>query len=136
MPGMTVRPASSTTRSSGPVSTGAPMRTVVMRRFSTTTVERGRAPSASRTVASRRTSLGTGAPRLIDSGRGSATVLRHEGNDSDQNPTRAVAGSGQALLLGFDERVTLGVGDTVLCSGTLRAGTSFRERLAATQAGN
>jgi sugar phosphate isomerase/epimerase len=47
-----------------------------------------------------------------------------------------VAGSGQALLLGFDEQVTLGVGDTVLCSGTLRAGTSFRERIAAAQAGD
>jgi sugar phosphate isomerase/epimerase len=47
-----------------------------------------------------------------------------------------VGGSGRAFLLGFDETVTLGVGDTVLCSGTLRAGISFRERLAATQAGD
>jgi sugar phosphate isomerase/epimerase len=47
-----------------------------------------------------------------------------------------VAGSRQALPLGFDEPVTLGVGDTVLCSGTLRAGISFRERVAATQAGD
>jgi sugar phosphate isomerase/epimerase len=31
--------------------------------------------------------------------------------------------------------MTLGAGDTVLCSGTIRAGVSFRERLAAAQAG-
>ena len=131
MPGMTVRPSSATTRSSGAVSTGAPVRTVVMRRSSTTTVERGRAPSASRTVASRRTSLGTGAGGLV----GSGTVLGHGGNDSDQNPTPAVARPGQAILVGFGAPVTLGAGDAVLCSGTLRTGITFRERLAAAQGG-
>ena len=56
--GMTVRPPRSTTRSSGPVFTvaeSAPVRTVVMRPSSTTTVEWGRAPSASKAVAFWRT---------------------------------------------------------------------------------
>src|ERR1700728_753836 len=131
MTGMTVRPSSSNTRASGPVSTGAPVRTVVMRRSSITTVLRGRAPSASRTVASRRTSLGTGGGALV----GSGTVLGHGGNDSDQNPTPAVARPGQAILPGFGAPVTFGAGDTVLCSGTLRSGIAFRERLAAARAG-
>src|ERR1700677_3849394 len=135
MPGMTVRPPSSTTRSSGPVSTGAPVRTVVMRRSSITTVLRGRAPSASSTVASRRTSLGTGAGGLVGSGHGSGTVLGHGGNDSDQKPMPAVARPGQAILPGFGAPVSLGANDTVLCSGTLRTGITFRERLAATRAG-
>ena len=42
---------------------------------------------------------------------------------------------GQAILLGSGAPMTLGAGDTVLCSGTLRTGITFRERLAATQAG-
>jgi sugar phosphate isomerase/epimerase len=65
----------------------------------------------------------------------SGTVLGHGGNDSDQNPTPAVARPGQAIPPGFGEPMTLGAGDTVLCSGTLRTGITFRERLAAAQAG-
>jgi len=66
---------------------------------------------------------------------GSGTVLGHEGNDSDQNPTPAVARPGQATLLGCSGPMTLRAGDAVLCSGTIRTGISFRERLAAAQAG-
>jgi sugar phosphate isomerase/epimerase len=66
---------------------------------------------------------------------GSGTVLEHEGNDSDENATPAVGRPGQAIPLGLDEPMTLGAADTVLCSGTLGAGISFRERLAAAQAG-
>jgi sugar phosphate isomerase/epimerase len=47
-----------------------------------------------------------------------------------------VASSGRALPLRFAEPVTLGLGDTVLCSGTLRGGISFQRRIAATRAGN
>jgi sugar phosphate isomerase/epimerase len=47
----------------------------------------------------------------------------------------AVARPGQAILPGFGAPVSLGANDTVLCSGTLRTGITFRERLAATQAG-
>ena len=47
----------------------------------------------------------------------------------------AVAHPGQALLLGFGAPVTLGAHDTVLCSGTLRTGITFRERLAAARDG-
>jgi sugar phosphate isomerase/epimerase len=47
-----------------------------------------------------------------------------------------VACPGQAIRPGLDAPVTLGAGDTVLCSGTLRTGITFRERLAATQAGS
>jgi sugar phosphate isomerase/epimerase len=46
-----------------------------------------------------------------------------------------VACSGQAIPHGFGEPMTLGPGDTVLCSGTIRTGVSFRERLAAARAG-
>jgi sugar phosphate isomerase/epimerase len=66
---------------------------------------------------------------------GSGTVLEHEGNDSDDNPTPAVRRPSQAVPPGSGETMTLGAGDTVLCSGTIRAGISFRERLAAAQAG-
>src|SRR6185437_5105814 len=116
MPGITVRPPRSTTRSSGPVSTSG--RTNAMRRSSTTTVERGRGPSASSTVAPRRTSLGTGGLHLVRPGDRSGTVLGHGGNDSDRTMSTG-----------------LGPQDTVLCSGTLRHGISFRQRLAAARAG-
>ena len=66
---------------------------------------------------------------------GSGTVLGHEGNDSDQNPTPAVARPGQAIPPRSAGPMTLGAGDTVLCSGTIRTGISFRERLAAARAG-
>ena len=46
-----------------------------------------------------------------------------------------MARPGQAILLGLGAPVTLGAGDTVLCSGTLRTGITFRERLAAAQGG-
>jgi sugar phosphate isomerase/epimerase len=46
-----------------------------------------------------------------------------------------VARPGQAILVGFGAPVTLGAGDTVLCSGTLRTGITFRERLVAAQDG-
>jgi sugar phosphate isomerase/epimerase len=72
---------------------------------------------------------------LVGPAHASATVLEHGGNDSDQNPTSAVARPGQAILHGFGAPVTLGAKDTVLCSGTLRTGITFRERLAATRAG-
>src|ERR1700722_4338957 len=135
MPGMTVRPSRSTTRSSGPASTPSPVRTVAMRRSSITTVVRGRAPSASRTVASRRMSLGTVGGDLVGSGRGSGTVLGHGGNDSDPDPTTAVARRDQAPPISLGRPMTLGAGDTVLCSGTLRAGIALRQRVAAAVAG-
>ena len=91
------------------------VRTVVMCRSSITTVLPGRAPSASRTVASRRTSLGTGAGDLVGSGHGSGTVLGHGGNDSDEKPMPAVARPGQAIFPGFDAPVTLG-GSTRCCA--------------------
>jgi sugar phosphate isomerase/epimerase len=46
-----------------------------------------------------------------------------------------VAFPGQAILLEFGAPVTLGAHDTVLCSGTLRTGITFRERLAAARDG-
>jgi sugar phosphate isomerase/epimerase len=82
-------------------------------------------------VAPRRTSLDTGSDVLV----GSGTVLEHEGNDSDENPTPAVARLGQAIRPGPGEAMTLGADDTVLCSGTVGAGISFRQRLAAARAG-
>jgi sugar phosphate isomerase/epimerase len=42
---------------------------------------------------------------------------------------------GQAILVAFGAPVTLDAGDTVLCSGTLRTGITFRERLDAAQGG-
>ncbi len=66
---------------------------------------------------------------------GSGTVLEHEGNDSDANPTPAAACPGHAIPPRLDTPMTLGAGDSVLCSGTIRAEASFRERLAAAQAG-
>ena len=66
---------------------------------------------------------------------GSGTVLEHEGNDSDANPTPAAACPGHAIPPRLDTPMTLGAGDNVLCSGTIRAEASFRERLAAAQAG-
>lgn len=71
----------------------------------------------------------------MGSGHGSGTVLGHGGNDSDKKPTPAVAFPGQAILLEFGAPVTLGAHDTVLCSGTLRTGITFRERLAAARDG-
>jgi sugar phosphate isomerase/epimerase len=47
-----------------------------------------------------------------------------------------VACPGQAIPHGFGEPMTLGAGDTVLCSGTIRTGISFRERLTAARAGS
>ena len=72
-----------------------------------------------------------GRRRLMELG----TVLGHGRNDSDQTPTPAVVCPRQAVQLGLDPPVTLGGSDTVLCSGTLRAGITLRERLAAAQAG-
>ena len=66
---------------------------------------------------------------------GSGTVLGHGGNDSDQNPTPAVARPRQVFPTAFGRPVTLAAGDTVLCSGTLATGISFGERLAAAKAG-
>lgn len=68
-------------------------------------------------------------------GCASGTVFGHEGNDSDQNPTPAAARPVRAVAHVFGEPVTLGAGDTVLCSGTLRNGITFRERLAAARDG-
>ena len=45
-----------------------------------------------------------------------------------QNPTPAVACPGHAIPPCLGEPMTLGAGDAVLCSGTLRTGISFRER--------
>ncbi len=71
----------------------------------------------------------------MGSGDGSGTVLGHGGNDSDQNPTTAVARPGDGTLRPPGRPVTLGEGDSVLCSGTLRTGISFGERVAAAEAG-
>jgi sugar phosphate isomerase/epimerase len=71
----------------------------------------------------------------VGSGVGSGTVLGHGGNDSDQSPTSAVARPSGSPIDLLGRPVTLGARDTVLCSGTLRAGLSFRERVAAAGAG-
>ena len=133
MPGMTVRPPSSTTRSSGPVSTAC-----------------AGADGGDAAVLDHHGGAGAGAVRVEDggvaqdeprhgqwrsrgSGLGSGTVLGHGGNDSDQKPTSAVGRPWPGRPSRSGGPMTLGAGDTVLCSGTLRAGISFRERLAAAQ---
>jgi sugar phosphate isomerase/epimerase len=71
----------------------------------------------------------------VSSGLGSGTVLGHGGNDSDQQPTSAVVFPCPTTPLPSGPPMSLGGGDTVLCSGTLRSRTSFRERVAAAGAG-
>src|ERR1700733_6778414 len=102
-----------------------------MRRSSITTVVRGRAPSASSTVASRRINLGTGLDDLARSGGSSGTVLGHGANHSDHVARRLLPAPDPA----GGPVMTLGPTDTVLCSGTLRRGISFRDRVDAARAG-
>ena len=59
----------------------------------------------------------------------------HGANDSDPTETTTVACPGRATITPGGSPVTLGAGDTVLCSGTLRRDLSFRERVAAAAAG-
>ena len=74
---------------------------------------------------------------LVGSGRGSGTVLGHGGNDSDQNPTTAVARPPPTALPMPSGRSGDALAPATPCSARARSrpASPFRERLGAAEAG-